>query len=92
MIIPVPQAQFHDWKHRPFSEMAAAVASGELADAREMDREKWVAIPDKDPREKYGFGLESGTAQRMHGYAIFRDSDQGDKRHPDTAWLYMQCW
>jgi len=91
IMIAVPQDQFAAWCERPYSEMQAAVEAGELHDARKLDREKWDAIPDKDPAEKYSFLTldHSDTGKRLKGYAIFREGGR-DFTRPDVAALMWQ--
>ena len=92
ILVAVPESLFDAWKTRPYSEMVAAVDAGELHDARKLDREKWNAIPDKDPMEKqHEFLLHdfSKTGTRLKGYAVFRDGGR-DFTRPDVAALMWQ--
>lgn len=87
IFVAIPQAEVPAWMHRPYSEMAAAVESGALKDARIVDRELWDASTKPDG-EKYAWGGAFGTFQRMRGWAIFRDGSADLRR--DGACLWFQ--
>lgn len=92
ILIAIPQADYPEWMHKPYSEMVAAVEAGTFHDARKLDEAKWKELPagHRLKGDKFAFG-GFPTQERLAGYALFRDGGPEFTR-PDTAALYMQNW